>query len=188
VPKALLRVVAVGALVSIALAAQAQKRSLEPADKSAGAFDRGRKWAILIGVDQYDDPSIPTLRACSANSILLGSKTLEMETKTALTVRSGVARKTCRLADLAASVDLVHSADGCVRAACLECLAADHRRFAKPVHVDLLWPAAAQAQERRPFPLSAIHASNFAVETATKVRRVSLDDEAAAKGSSGEPS
>lgn len=37
----------------------------------AGRFDAGRKWAVLVGVNKYLDPGIPSLRYCVADVRLL---------------------------------------------------------------------------------------------------------------------
>jgi uncharacterized caspase-like protein len=43
---------------------------------SGAAFDAGRKWAVVIGVNAYGDPGIPALRYCVADARLV-AKTLQ---------------------------------------------------------------------------------------------------------------
>src|ERR671938_670781 len=41
---------------------------------AGSAFDAGRKWAVVIGVNRYLDPDIPKLRYCIADARLVGQR------------------------------------------------------------------------------------------------------------------
>ena len=47
------------------------ERGVTVEETMAGRFDAGRKWAILIGVDKYLDPQIPSLDYCVADARLM---------------------------------------------------------------------------------------------------------------------
>jgi uncharacterized caspase-like protein len=52
-------------------------RGLVRPHASAGTFDRGRKWAVIIGVNEYIDPNIPDLKYCVADAHLVRDKLVE---------------------------------------------------------------------------------------------------------------
>lgn len=59
----------------------APSRAQEPAkdrdlvvEKAGKAFDAGRKWAVLVGVDKYLDPKVPSLQFCGSDARLLARK------------------------------------------------------------------------------------------------------------------
>jgi hypothetical protein len=49
------------------------KKNLER-EKAAKVFDRGKKWAIVIGVNDYLDPGIPKLNYCVADARILADQ------------------------------------------------------------------------------------------------------------------
>jgi uncharacterized caspase-like protein len=61
----------------IALPALAQEPSTAKnivREKLAGQFDAGKKWAIVIGVNDYLDPAIPKLKYCVADAKLVAQR------------------------------------------------------------------------------------------------------------------
>ena len=52
-------------------------RGLVRRTESAGTSDRGRKWAVIIGVNEYIDSKFPQLRYCVADAHLVADKLVE---------------------------------------------------------------------------------------------------------------
>ena len=65
-----------------AIVAQGQEqtkdgRGLVRRTEAAGTSDRGRKWAVIIGVNEYIDSKFPQLRYCVADAHLVADKLVE---------------------------------------------------------------------------------------------------------------
>lgn len=58
----------VAAAVLLSDGAQAQERAVKVEGTVAGRFDQGKKWAVVIGVNEYLDPAIPRLQYCVADA------------------------------------------------------------------------------------------------------------------------
>jgi formylglycine-generating enzyme required for sulfatase activity len=72
----------VAGIAAISLQARGQDqakdgRGLTRSPAPAGSFDPGRKWAVIIGVNAFLDPTIPSLRYCVADAHLVADKLVE---------------------------------------------------------------------------------------------------------------
>jgi hypothetical protein len=56
---------------------QVVNRGLKPIEEKVAEFDRGDKWAVVVGINEYDDPDIRDLKCCVADARLIARTLLQ---------------------------------------------------------------------------------------------------------------